>query len=355
MQIYELIRLAKWFNTNIVNARIPNNYKNLYNKLNQNAQQSNNKPSQPFEQEKEELFTALRSVNLNSLTLEQIAFLKQLDIIDKISEEGVSEIEAILFVNNLDIATAAQKIGEFSSKVAQAHSILTEIHSTLNKSFSLEDDREILEDSVMMRVYFQEDSSISDVTDFKKLSANWYDIARGISMAQNRSPEDFKIIGAQKGSLIIEMAVLAGIATSVSTILLAGLKVAEKVINILKEIENLKKLKLENRTIEKELKKEAESVKKNGIQSILETTIEKLKLDIDSDGDKITALKKAITKLIDFTQKGGAVDFIEPEINEEGEQIDNPVRKELADLKTDVQEIRKLENKIKLLENKISN
>jgi len=356
MQIQELLRLTHWFQENIVDEKIPNYYKNLHNKMNQNAKSNNNQPKQPFEQDKENLLNALGTINLNSLTLEQISFLEQLEIIVILGQAGISNIENVLYENNLDIATAAQKIGEFSSKIANAQTTLSEIETTLSKSFSLKDDEELPEDSVLMRVYFQDGSAMNNINDFKKLGAAWYDIGRGIAMAQNRSPEDFNIIGAQKGSVIIEMAVFAGVATSVSTILLAGLKVAERVLEILKKAEELKTMKLSNKKIEQEIKKEADKEKESGIQNILETAIEKIGLNAEQEGDKVAALKKSITKLIDFTQKGGAVDFVQPEddaeVNEDGE---NGIREDMKKLKLDVQEIRNLENKIKLLESKITN
>ena len=115
-------------------------------------------------------------------------------------------------------------------------------------------------------------------------------------------------------------------------------------------------MKLSNKKIEQEIKKEADKEKESGIQNILETAIEKIGLNAEQEGDKVAALKKSITKLIDFTQKGGAVDFVQPEddaeVNEDGE---NGIREDMKKLKLDVQEIRNLENKIKLLESKITN
>lgn len=357
MQITELLRLTDWFKTNIIGEKIPNYYKNLFNKLNQNASNS----MQPFEDERNNLFKALKTVNLNSITLEQIKFLEQIEVLELLGNEGIENIETILYENNLDIATAAKKVGEINSRVNNAVNTINELESTLGKSFSLDDDDELPEDTIMMRVYFQDSVAINDITDFKKLGATWYEIGRGIAMAQGQTPEDFKIVGAQKGSLIIEMAVLAGIATSVSTILLKGLKVAERVIDILKKAEELKALKLSNKKIEQDIKKEAKAEKENGIQSILDSTMEEIGINKESEGDKVNALKKSITKLIDFTQKGGAVDFIEPDEEDikgtDGEEStkdsETSVRSELTKLKTNVQEIRHLENKLKLLESKI--
>jgi hypothetical protein len=356
MQITELLRLTEWFKANIVGEKIPNFYKNLFNKMNQNA--SNNK--QPFEDDKDNLFKALKNVNLNSLTLEQIKFLEQLEVLELLGDEGISNIESILYENSLDIATAAKKVGEYNTRVQNSVNTINELDSTLSKSFSM-DDNELPEDTIMMRVYFQDGVAINDITDFKKLGSVWHEIGRGIAMAQGQTPEDFKIVGAQKGSLIIEMAVLAGIATSVSTILLKGLKVAERVIDILKKAEELKAMKLSNKKIEQDIKKEAKTEKENGIQSILDAALEELGINKESEGDKVNALEKSITKLIDFTQKGGAVDFIEPEEedinepdnNESEEGSNTTVRKEIKKLKNNMQEIRQLESKMRLLEAKI--
>lgn len=324
--------------------------------MNQNA--SNNK--QPFEDEKNSLFKALKTVNLNSLTLEQIKFLEQLEVLELLGDEGINNIESILYENSLDIATAAKKVGEYNTIVQNSVNTINELDSTLGKSFSIEDD-ELPEDTIMMRVYFQDGVAINDITDFKKLGSVWHEIGRGIAMAQGQTPEDFKIVGAQKGSLIIEMAILAGIATSVSTILLKGLKVAERVIDILKKAEELKAMKLSNKKIEQDIKKEAKTEKENGIQLILDAALEELGIDKESEGDKVNALEKSITKLIDFTQKGGAVDFIEPEEeeidesddNESQEESNSSVREEIKKLKNNMQEIRQLESKMKLLEAKI--
>ena len=354
MQIQELLRLSFWFNENIVDKGIPSLYQSLFSKMNQNAKANNNQPNKPFESERTKLIEALGSVKLNKLTLEQIKFLEQNGVIDLLSQSGIRNIEQVMYEDNLDIATAAKKIGDFSNRIASAQVILDEIETTLSKSFSIEDGDVLPDDSVMMRVYFQEGSAMDNIKDFKRLGATWYDIGRGIAMAQNRSPEDFNIIGAQKGSVILEMAVVVQIATSVSAILLAGLLVADRVLEILKKAEELKGLKLGNKKIELEIKKEAEKEREHGIQTILATAIEKLEINIEQEGDKVNALERSITKLIDFTQKGGAVDFVEPEDNDKSEEeVENGTREEMKKLIIDVQKIRILENKIKLLEAKV--
>lgn len=351
MQIIELIKLTKWFDENIVEKGIISKYSSLYRKMNQNIRRSSSQQRIPFEEEKNDLIESIKGVNFENLTLEQINFLKRLGVDELVGEYGVGKIEEVLIQNNLDIATAINKIKEFSDRIDGVQATISELQSTLCKSFDVEDSNEVEEGQVLMRVYFQNEVGIENLTDFKKLSANWYDIGRGIAMALGKRAEDFNIIGAKKGSIIIDMAVVFTLATTVSKILLESLKVADRFINILKQAQELKALKLSNNKLAQEVKKEAEHAKKEGTEQILQLTINDLNIDPNVDGDKVVALKKSITKLIEFTQKGGVVDFVQ--LNEP-EEDKAEIRNEIQRLKTNINEIRSLEDKIKLLESKIN-
>lgn len=352
MQINELIKLTAWFQAKVVAKAIPAKYQALFNKMNANIRRNVNQVMQPFLTERDALFEAIRPINFQSLSLEQVNFLKELEIDELFGPLGIKKIEAILYQNNLDIASATQKISELNTKLTTAKTKLKQIEDTLKPLFSVDQD-EFGDGNVMMRIYFKDESSINNLSDLKKLGSTWYDIGRGIAMAQDKSPEDFIVIGAQKGSIILELTVAAGIAASVSKILLETLKVTEKVIDILKKVEELKALKLANKSAEQELEKAAKEEKKTGISSITGIIQVELNLNVERDGDKITALEKSITKLIDFTQKGGQVDFVQPEETEVNEIGDDDInyREEIQKLKENIAEIRAIETKTKLLGN----
>ena len=348
MQITELLKLTKWFDVNIVGNQIPQKYSQLHIKMNQNIRRPSHTQMIPFEAEKELLFKSIKPIDFQQLSIEQIRFLERLKITDLLGEKGINLIETILFKNNLDLATAVAKIGQLSTTLTQATVTIGELQTALSKSFSLSKSEDKIEEGfVLMRIYFQNDVAINNLADFKKLAGIWFDIGRGIAMAQDKSPEDFKIIGAEKGSIIIDLVVIAGVATVVSKILLDGLKLAERVLDIKKKAEEIKFLKLSNAKIEKELQKEAENEKEQGLNSILQTTITELGLNVEEQGDKISAIKKSIEKLIDFTQNGGVVDFVQPQ---ETDTAVGNVREENKKLVANVKEIRKLENKMKILE-----
>lgn len=131
-------------------------------------------------------------------------------------------------------------------------------------------------------------------------------------------------------------------------LILAALKVAEKVLDIRKKAEELRGMKLKNDKLAKDLDKEAENEKKDGIEQITGDIAKKLKIKENGEGDKIKALDTAVKNLVNFIEKGGVVDFIVPEEDEteEGEEDNN------AELRVAFQEIRQLEKKIELLEHK---
>ena len=346
MQTEELLQLSNWFKDNVVKNNIPQNYTNLYNKMNLNVRRQNGLQNQPFIDEKNKLFTSLSKIHFEDLTIEQIKFLEEFKIDKLINEEAIKIITNDLTSNTLDISSATNIIKEYNDKIINAQNKFLEINELLSQYFKVNLKNEINENEVLMRLYFQEGMSIDNLNDLKKLSANWYDISRGIAMALNQTPEDFRVIGAKKGSIIIDLAVTVGVATAVSKILLEALKVADRVLDIRKKVEEIKALKLSNKKIELELKKEADTERESGIKVIVEETINQLKINSENEGDKITAIEKSVKKLIDFTENGGQVDFVQHD-----KIIDEKLRQENQLLKTNIEEIRKIENNIKYIEN----
>lgn len=343
MNVSELLDLTHWITIEIENAQIPQKYQTLQTILQQHSQPREQR--QPFESQKEDLIETLRNVPLGQLTRDQLNFLSHLGIAQAIGEQGINIIEDILYKNVIDVATSAQKLQQIFQTVSQGVAKSNLIKEGL--SGCVDEEEYEAEDEILIRISFTGQALISNVADFKSWGSIWYDIGRGIAMAHNASPEEIKIVGATKGSIIIELAVIASIATTTSGIILAALKVAEKVIEIRTKAEELRGLKMKNDKFAKELEREAENEKKAGVDEITGNVVKELKIK-DDEGDKVKALDTAVKNLVNFIEKGGIVDFVIPEAEEleEGKEDEN------AKLRMAFQEIRKLEKKIALLEHK---
>ena len=166
-------------------------------------------------------------------------------------------------------------------------------------------------------------------------------------MAHGKTPDDVRIVGATRGSIVIELAVLSSIAATASFIILRGLKVAEKVLDLRMKAEDLRGMKLKNDKIAAELEKAAETEKTEGIAEITKDAAKTLKLTKAKNGEELVALERSVQGLLSFVEDGGEVDFVMPEENvEEGEEP-SP---ELLELRSSFEEIRQLETKLALLE-----
>ena len=340
MNVSELYELTHWVTDKIVSTQIPQKYQALQQILQQHTQP--NQPKTSFESQKNDLIETITHVPLRELTKDQLLFLRELGIAQAAGSEGAEIIEDVLYKNVIDVANSAQKLQEIHQKITQGIQKLDQIKTGLTGC--VYEETYEAEDEVLMRVSFTGNAVLSNVIDFKNWGNIWFEIGRGVAMAHDLSPEDVKIVGATKGSIIIELAVIASIATTTSGIILSALKVAEKVLDIRKKAEEIRGLKLKNKKLADDIEKEAEKEKTAGIEAISAEIIKQLKIKKDGEGDKVTALDKAVKNLVNFIESGGEVDFIIPEDEEQ-----NEIPK-YGDLRVTFQEIRQLENKIKLLE-----
>jgi len=349
MNVSELFKLTYWITDEIVTTQIPQKYQTLQQILQEHSQP--NQQRQPFESQKNDLIGTINDVPLRKLTKDQLTFLTELGIGQAVGEEGVNAIEDVLYKNVIDVATSAQRLQQIHQALSEGIKKSDQIKAGLDNCVVQEEYE--AENEVLVRVSFTGDAAMSNVTDFKSWGSIWYEIGRGIAMAHNAAPEDIKIVGATKGSIIIELAVIASIAITTSGIILAALKVAEKSLDIRKKAEEIRNLKLKNKKLATDMEREADKEKEAGIEEISTKLIEKLKIKKDVEGDKANALDKAVKNLVNFIASGGEVDFIIPEEEEqaEGEEKKNN-EPDYENLRITFQEIRQLENKVKLLESR---
>lgn len=345
MNVSELYALTSWIDEEVVKAQIPQKYQALQQILQQNVQP--NQQQQPFKSQKTNLMETIKKVTLSQLTKEQLLFLRELGIAQTIGKEGVNTIEDILYKNIIDIATSAQTIQNIHQKLAQGIQKSNQIKTGLDGCVSQEEYE--LENEVMIRVSFTGHAAMANVIDFKNWGNIWHEIGRGIAMAHDATPEDVRIVGATKGSVIIELAAIPVIATTAITIIFYALKLAEKVLDIRKKAEEIRNLKLKNRKLANDIEKEAEKEKTIGIDKISNVLIKELGIKKESEGDKANALDRAVKNLVNFIESGGEVDFIMPEEGEEEEGKNDNLPPEYNKLRNIIQDIRLLETKLILL------
>lgn len=346
MNVSELYNLTSWIDQHVVGPAIVEKYAALGQALQRYVVP--NSQGLSFEVEKDALFQALGEAPLLSLTKDQIVFLESLGIAQFIGLAGTENLVDLLYRNVIDVANSAAKVQEIVNQLTAGIAKSSQIKAGLAECVASEDYE--LDGEILIRVSFKGRAPMSNVTDFKDWGKAWYEIGRGIAMAHDKTPEDIRIVGATRGSIVIELAVLASIAGTTSFIIMEGLKVAEKILDLRLKAEQLREMKLKNTKLADEIEQSAEEEKAAAATRITEEAAKKLKLTKAKNAEQIMILEKSVTNLLNFVERGGEVDFVAPEEDVNGGPDGETSNSEIRLLRGRFEEIRRLETKIALLE-----
>jgi hypothetical protein len=342
VNVEELFALCHWIDKEVIDKKLVEQYTALFNILNQNAQSGQAK--QPFENEKKRLFNTLKSIELERISIDQLKFLSKMGLKDFLGLPALETAEEIIVKNPIDPATAASKIQAIVAKVNLGIKKSNQIKSGLTGLVEVASETT---NDVLVRVSFSGDASMGNIVDFKKWGAEWHDIGRGIAMIHGSSPDEIRIVGAKKGSVIIELAVIYGVAMTVSKIILETLKVTERILEIRRKAEEIRGMKLANDKISKELENEADAEKEKEVERITHEVGKRLGRRPNQDGYQYNALSTSVKKLISFLEKGGEVDCVVPE---DENIVSGTDPNSLLELRESITQIRALESKIKRIE-----
>lgn len=355
MNVEELFGLTEWVDERIVKEGLHASYSSLHSVLNSNAQP--NTEAQPLDPHRSNLDTALRGVPLNELTREQSNYLECIGIVQWVGVEAAAAVEDVLFRNAIDSATAAAHMQKGASAIQagvnRSNAIRDSLAPCLPATSSDELPREIL-----LRVGFEGDASITNMVEFQRWARKWHEIGRGITMAHGESPESIKVVGASKGSIILELAIQPEIARSFALIITTSLVLAEQFHRVRRQAREVRKLDLEieeKERIAKDLEENADRIRTKGAEEITDRLRISLEIEVDdASGDVIIALGKSVKGLLDFVDKGGSVDLVVPPeaevAGDDGEAAAlQPMADELRQLRAQVEEIRQKEDTLRLL------
>lgn len=309
MDIRELEKLAVWYGEHF------DRFGSLYQALIGPIQHNANQPQKvPIEEHLSDLIKCLKRMDFEVLSIEQLKLLDKLGVSEYMGHEGAELIDSIVRTANYDASTAYSQLTEAYAKLSNVRSYLD---SFLQSLIPLDlRDREGDSEFITIRVSFQNDASITNVSQWKKSSADWYDIIRGIAMINDEAPEATKVVSATKGSIILTLVATAGVTALLARIAKDITTTAKEVLEVEHSREDLKQKKMLTKVMADELDRLAKEKKENTVQEILG---EFKDVFAEGAGDKLAALTKSVEKLLAFNEKGGTVDFVMPDNDDEDE------------------------------------
>lgn len=89
-----------------------------------------------------------------------------------VGEEGVKELQSMLYVNSLDIATVVTRLSLIVSTLTTSLQWSKLTFDQLLKIIDVDAVRE-LDNQAILRVHFQKEAHLSNVTEFKEWGKSW--------------------------------------------------------------------------------------------------------------------------------------------------------------------------------------
>lgn len=341
MDVNEVIGLVRWLER-YVSPAMPA-YEEIANALEQNASQ-NNKVA--LRDTLDSVRDALTSMPVEKLTYEQTDLLNRIGALELVGEPGWKFVERTVKEGNFDPVSAATDTRKAKKLLERTVSLFTSLRSALS-SISITGDLEHeVSGKVTARIRFQGAANIGNVTQLKKWSSEWYDIARGLAMAVGESPEDVEVKGASTGSVIIILSTTLAVATMLALILKQAALMVKSGAEIANTIEDFRMKRIMNKEIEEALKNRKTEIEKGGAQEAL--TLVKENIGNTVAGETENGLKKAIDKVFKFSADGGEVDMLPPSLPTSSDETDQ-VAKAIRAITSTIEETRSLKAATQLL------
>ncbi|MBW6418298.1 hypothetical protein [Celeribacter sp. PS-C1] len=348
MDVAEIFDLGRWLQKQ---APIIKRYQALQTALEHNATQSQ---KMPLREQLDQLLSGLREMPMTELNLQQIAHLDQTGVAKLIGPAGATYVENVVKQSSYDPATASSEIKAALQTVQRSLAEFRGVAETLTAAgFTFEEPEHVfVEGMANARIQFRNEASIDNISEMKKWSADWNDIVRGVGHLAGQTPHDMKVLSASKGSIIVcvsgtltLVSLMALMSKKVSSIVLEGLKVANA-------IEDLRHKKISNQIIEQSMKDDLKT-KQDALE---EETVTALKdhAGVKYQPEHDAHLRIAVKKFVDFSKKGGEVDYLQPPANvdddEDNEVLQDDQKQLTNELRELISEIRTIKGQTLLLE-----
>ena len=151
----------------------------------------------------------LRSVTFDSLSTVQVDALITVDIYQNIGAEGAARVQKIVD-NTMDMANAASETAEMRKALDLGVQQVVALDNAIDPFDQLVDQYEA-PDSILARVAFTNDASINDLNEWRMWSQELYLIGKGFAAAEGKNPQDVEVVGASRGSIVVEIAAWVGL------------------------------------------------------------------------------------------------------------------------------------------------
>lgn len=208
MQINEIHELALWYESQIQRQKIDPLINTCITRLKNNT--NNQSSASAFNTDKDNLLEALSKIDDTNLTSNQRKCLRNLNVSSIVLEGATQEFNALFDMHVNDKNFVISTLDRYLKSLKIAAQAFSQARAALPIIVPNEfiKPNAVPEGKVLTRLTFHNEASINNLVDFNYWAKRWHLIARGFSIAIDQPVEDFQVVNADKGSLILD--VLAG-------------------------------------------------------------------------------------------------------------------------------------------------
>lgn len=305
MQVAELMDLSEWLERHVLGNS--STFEQFTVICEQNA---TNGTKQPLAEAQNELDDALLNMPMEQLSFGQMEVLEDRGIAQYLGQRGRDFYERLFIRENFDPADAAKQARVSWNLLQSVTRQLIEVQNSLAGLGFKNALHEVDSTKFTARIYFQKDAGIHNMPDLREWAENWDIIARGITESIGERTEDFEIVGASTGSVIIIAWMTQAVAKAFAVVTTHISKAAINIIKVKEAYDKMRHLGEMQDILEE---RERASIDRYKVETRL-IVIGGLKENFADamDETKTALLERSITKYLDFVEKGGEVDIIVP-------------------------------------------
>lgn len=311
MEVRELYELSVWFDKHISQA-------GLIDRIARSAivmQSNNNETFSLYKTYGDQLIVPFSRVPIQELTKEQQNILRRLDVIALLGTNASSYFSNA-FAESHSYKEISNIIAYGRSSLLEAKELLDPMLSTLPELVDVEEEKaETPIGYASLRLTFQDDAAISDMSKFELWAKKWHLIGRGFALATNKKTQDIKIIGAGNGSIFLDilgnLETINLIGEATNHLLDIGLKIAEAYglyagVKELKERMPTKEAKEAAEPMVQAAKKEFEDKK----STLYTEAAEQILSQHNTPKEHVAALARALRELDGYIKLGGDISYL---------------------------------------------
>lgn len=335
MLLDEMTNLNKWFTEKESHYEPIAKLAKLQSILQANVQvrNPNNRQPQPvqsFSNEKNDAIESLRNYKLSELSGDQITCLAVHNSDQYMGDIAADKLLNIFRDETHDLAFLAQEVAKIHEALNTAKTKISEASKFITPYSNALSEATYLQEKARLSIIFKDGVKVVSLDDLEARSKEWSKIMHGIGVALDIAPNQFEVLGARNGSLVIDLFMYAPAIVPIGFILNRSFAIIERFAISMKRIKGIYDLDMTDplfQEIDEEIKTINEKYfshkKMVSAKKIADDILDKAECPEEKRPEAQTFLESSIKKILNHLRKGGDLDAFIPHSDEEGTEDEN--------------------------------